>query len=83
MSVERKYDGEYCQIHIDLSKDNDPIRIFSKSGRDSTDDRIGLHGALRDSLRLGLNDCKIEKQCILEDSCAVFECRLAFPLHFL
>jgi DNA ligase-4 len=23
MSVERKYDGEYCQIHIDLSKDND------------------------------------------------------------
>jgi DNA ligase 4 len=47
MSVERKYDGEYCQIHIDLSKDNDPIRIFSKSGRDSTDDRIGLHGAQR------------------------------------
>jgi hypothetical protein len=31
MSVERKYD---CQTHIDLSKDNDPIRIFSKSGRD-------------------------------------------------
>jgi DNA ligase-4 len=45
--VERKYDGEYCQIYIDLSKDNDPIRIFFKSGRDSTDNRIGLYGAQR------------------------------------
>jgi len=59
MSVERKYDGEYCQIHIDLTKGNDPIRIFPKSGRDSTDDRIGLHGAIRDCLRLRLNDCRI------------------------
>jgi hypothetical protein len=30
MSVERKYDGEYCKIHINLSKDNDPIRIFPR-----------------------------------------------------
>jgi DNA ligase 4 len=73
MSVERKYDGEYCQIHIDLSKDNNPIKIFSKSGRDSTDNRIELHGALRDSLRLGLNDCKIEKQCILEGELLVWD----------
>jgi DNA ligase 4 len=73
MSVERKYDGEYYQIYIDLSKDNDPIRIFSKSGRDSTDDRIGLHGALRDSLRLGLTDCKIKKQCILEGELLVWD----------
>ncbi|GAB1192927.1 hypothetical protein APSETT444_002128 [Aspergillus pseudonomiae] len=31
MSIERKYDGEYCQIHIDLSKPSSPIQIFSKS----------------------------------------------------
>ncbi|KAH8800802.1 hypothetical protein F5884DRAFT_626186, partial [Xylogone sp. PMI_703] len=42
MSVERKYDGEYCQIHIDLSKAN-YIQIFSKSGKDFTSDRRGLH----------------------------------------
>ncbi|KAI4247334.1 MAG: hypothetical protein L6R42_009666, partial [Xanthoria sp. 1 TBL-2021] len=30
MSVEQKYDGEYCQIHIDLAKGDDCIRIFSK-----------------------------------------------------
>lgn len=42
MSVERKLDGEYCQIHIDLSKTR-CIQIFSKSGKDSTDDRSRLH----------------------------------------
>jgi len=35
---------EYCQIHIDLSKGRDWIKIFSKSGRDSTQDRVGIHG---------------------------------------
>jgi DNA ligase 4 len=73
MSVERMYNGEYCEIHIDLGNGNDPIGNFSKSDRDSTDDRIGLHGALRDSLRLGLNDCKIEKQCILEGELLVWD----------
>lgn len=44
MSMERKYDGEYCQIHIDLSKkDNGWLKIFSKSGRDSTSDRVRVH----------------------------------------
>lgn len=44
MSMERKYDGEYCQIHIDLSKKNDEwLKIFSKSGRDSTGDRVRVH----------------------------------------
>ena len=44
MSVEQKLDGEYCQIHIDLEKGNDGcIQIFSKSGKDSTEDRAGLH----------------------------------------
>jgi len=43
MSCESKIDGEYCQIHIDLSKGRDCIQIFSKSGKDSTTDRAGLH----------------------------------------
>lgn len=42
-SCEQKMDGEYCQIHIDLRKHRDPIQIFSKSGKDSTMDRKGLH----------------------------------------
>lgn len=43
ISCEEKMDGEYCQIHIDLSKGYDCIQIFSKSGKDSTKDRMGLH----------------------------------------
>jgi DNA ligase 4 len=66
LSIERKYDGEYCQVHIDLSKGRDCIKIFSKSGKDSTNDRIGLPTALRDSLRLEGDDCRIKRQCILE-----------------
>lgn len=43
ISCEEKMDGEYCQIHIDLSKGHDCIQIFSKSGKDSTMDRMALH----------------------------------------
>ncbi|KAL2262207.1 hypothetical protein VTK26DRAFT_2126 [Humicola hyalothermophila] len=43
ISCEEKVDGEYCQIHIDLSKGHDCIQIFSKSGKDSTRDRFALH----------------------------------------
>ena len=66
ISVERKYDGEYCQIHIDIWKGQKCIKIFSKSGRDSTDDRLRLHGAIENALKLGKKDCRIKKQCILE-----------------
>jgi DNA ligase-4 len=45
MSVEKKYDGEYCQIHIDMSQTpQQQIKIFSKSGKDSTKDRAKVHG---------------------------------------
>ncbi|KAH8800850.1 hypothetical protein F5884DRAFT_838055 [Xylogone sp. PMI_703] len=71
MSVERKYDGEYCQIHIDLSKAN-YIQIFSKSGKDSTSDRRGLHHLLRDCLALNEACSKIKKQCILEGELLVW-----------
>ncbi len=43
VSCEEKMDGEYCQIHIDLSRGRDCIQIFSKSGKDSTRDRMALH----------------------------------------
>jgi DNA ligase 4 len=66
ISVERKYDGEYCQVHIDISKGKECIKIFSKSGKDSTDDRICLHGAIANALKLGKKDCTVKKQCILE-----------------
>jgi DNA ligase-4 len=66
MSVERKYDGEYCQIYINLTKIRDWIKIFSKSGKNSTNDRIGFYRPLRDSLKLDTVKCKIKRQCILE-----------------
>jgi DNA ligase-4 len=44
MSVEQKVDGEYCQVHIDLSKASRRIQVFSKSGKDSTEDRCDIHG---------------------------------------
>ncbi|KAM0235667.1 hypothetical protein ACHAPO_005451 [Fusarium lateritium] len=46
MSVEEKIDGEYCQIHIDPSKGDRCIQIFSKSGKDSTEDRVALRGSV-------------------------------------
>ncbi|KAJ0416400.1 hypothetical protein BJY00DRAFT_291714 [Aspergillus carlsbadensis] len=72
MSVERKYDGEYCQIHIDLSKHPHSIQIFSKSGKDSTADRAGIHRAIKDSLRMGQPECKFSQRCILEGELLVW-----------
>lgn len=72
MSCEEKLDGEYCQIHIDLSKGRDCIQIFSKSGKDSTMDRTGLHDSIRRSLQLGQLACPIKKGCILEGELVVY-----------
>ncbi|KAL2788855.1 hypothetical protein BJX66DRAFT_352480 [Aspergillus keveii] len=72
MSVERKYDGEYCQIHIDLSKHPHSIQIFSKSGKDSTADRAGVHQAIKDSLKIGQPECKFSQRCILEGELLVW-----------
>nr|OQO04084.1 hypothetical protein B0A51_18530 [Rachicladosporium sp. CCFEE 5018] len=66
--LERKYDGEYCEIHIDMSLFLDPtrcIKIFSKSGKDSTADRKGIHDTLVKCLGLGQSHCKIKRQAIL------------------
>lgn len=64
-SIERKYDGEYCEIHIDLSKGDDFIQIFSKSGKDSTQDRRKAHKIIAESLRIGSPRCFFEKRCIV------------------
>lgn len=72
MSVEQKLDGEYCQIHIDLSKGSNRIQIFSKSGKDSTQDKKRLHGAIEASLGLGTTLCKFKHCCILEGEMVVW-----------
>ncbi|GAA5842570.1 hypothetical protein JCM9279_003622 [Rhodotorula babjevae] len=56
VAVETKYDGERLQIHIDLSlPPREQIRIFSKSGRDSTETRHLLLPIIRASLDLPLD----------------------------
>ncbi|KAI7336267.1 DNA ligase/mRNA capping enzyme [Hortaea werneckii] len=73
--LERKYDGEYCEIHIDQSLSCDPlkcIKIFSKSGKDSTKDRRKLHRTLVECLRLGQSECKIKKHAILLGEMVVY-----------
>ncbi|KAM3417169.1 hypothetical protein BST61_g5431 [Cercospora zeina] len=83
--LERKYDGEYCEIHVDLRRSTNPlhcIKIFSKSGKDSTRDRIGIHETLIQSLRLGKPDCRFKKHAILLGELVVFSdqqnCIMAF-----
>lgn len=51
--AETKYDGERAQIHVEVhpnTKSN--ITIFSKSKRDSTMDRYGIHAIIRQALGL-------------------------------
>ncbi|GAA5824088.1 hypothetical protein JCM11251_001517 [Rhodosporidiobolus azoricus] len=56
VAVETKYDGERLQVHIDLTlPPHEQIRIFSKSGRDSTQTRHLLLPIIRASLSLPLS----------------------------
>ncbi|KAL7795367.1 hypothetical protein V8C37DRAFT_374289 [Trichoderma ceciliae] len=72
MSVEAKVDGEYCQIHVDVSKGRRGIQIFSKSGKDSTEDRERLIGIITDSLGIGKAGSCVKTECILEGELAVY-----------
>ncbi|CAI7629151.1 unnamed protein product [Penicillium crustosum] len=72
MSIERKYDGEYCQIHVDLSNKYSPIQIFSKSGKDSTADKNQIIPVIKESLRTGLPGCKFAHRCIVEGELLVW-----------
>ncbi|KAI0742007.1 hypothetical protein C8Q80DRAFT_1260737 [Daedaleopsis nitida] len=49
--VETKYDGERAQIHVQLDSRGAPhIKIYSKSGRESTLDRSGIHNVIYGAL---------------------------------
>ncbi|ETI24323.1 hypothetical protein G647_03692 [Cladophialophora carrionii CBS 160.54] len=72
MSVERKYDGWYVQVHIDVSKGTDRIQIFSKRSKDLTGPAWRLHDAIEAGLRLGQPSCAIARGCILEGEMLVW-----------
>ncbi|EPE02709.1 atp dependent dna ligase domain protein [Ophiostoma piceae UAMH 11346] len=83
MSCERKMDGEYVQVHVDLTRgEKDCLQLFSKSGKDSTWDRVNLHGAVRESLRIGRSDCKLSTGCILEGEMLAYDDRECKILDF-
>jgi ATP-dependent DNA ligase len=55
-----------------LTDGNDYIKIFSKSGKDSTGDPVRLHGALKDCLGISAGEGRIKKHCILEGELLVW-----------
>ncbi|KAA1470337.1 hypothetical protein DENSPDRAFT_797606 [Dentipellis sp. KUC8613] len=51
--AETKYDGERAQIHVQVSETGSvDIKIFSKSARDSTNDRYAVHQVIINALGL-------------------------------
>ena len=54
--AEIKYDGERMQIHVLNQQEKDRIRIYSKSGRNSTIDRKYTHHIINQTLDLCNND---------------------------
>jgi len=53
--VEREYDGEYCQIYVGILVSEVKVEVFSKSGRDSTEDRAGTHHTIKQALGIGMS----------------------------
>jgi DNA ligase-4 len=64
-AAEVKYDGEYCEIHVNLDETTNDIRIFSKNGKDATADCQLLQATIRDALRIGMPDCQFRRKCIV------------------
>lgn len=65
MALEQKFDGEYCQIHVSITNKKPHVQIFSKSGKDSTNDRKLVHSAIDNCLGLGTERCQFSKSCIV------------------
>ncbi|KAK5093738.1 hypothetical protein LTS08_008851 [Lithohypha guttulata] len=67
VSVERKYDGEDCQVHVwkQGGKEKPEVKLFSKSGRDSTHDRAAIVPTVRQCLGLDMARCTLQIHCIL------------------
>ncbi|KAK4622152.1 DNA ligase 4 [Fulvia fulva] len=73
--IERKYDGEYCEVHVELLHAPDwkkCIKIYAKSGKDATADRAGLHETLISSLRLGDAKCRFKRRAIFLGELVVY-----------
>ncbi|KAJ7695203.1 hypothetical protein B0H17DRAFT_1056785 [Mycena rosella] len=67
--AETKYDGERAQIHVEILTTGSRITIFSKSKRDSTLDRHGIHSTIREALGLpddGLSEGRVITNIILD-----------------
>ena len=71
--AETKYDGERAQIHVQIANGDPKIMIFSKSGKDSTMDRLGVHGIISEALGLESSaansrscSAKIKKNVVLD-----------------
>lgn len=73
--AEKKEDGERMQVHVDLTRPlSQQITIFSKSGRNSTQDRLPVHATIRQSLiRARL---PIQKNAIIEGELLLWNSRL-------
>lgn len=83
--LERKYDGEYCEVHVQVNRSTEPaewITIFSKGGKDSTTDRKKLLVTLVECLRLGKADCRIQHRAILLGELVVCRGDDSQPLAF-
>lgn len=65
--IETKYDGERLQAHYNSAWNDEPLRIFSKSGRNSTFNRRLCQKQLLDSIQVS----KV-KDCIFEGELLVF-----------
>lgn len=72
VSVDTKYDGERMQIHVNL-KPQPCITIFSKSGRNSTCDRAGVHDSLLAALNLRSKSPAFSSSVILEAELVVYD----------
>ncbi|KAF9473357.1 hypothetical protein BDN70DRAFT_885925 [Pholiota conissans] len=73
--AETKYDGERAQIHVEILPDGSShITIFSKSKRDSTQDRHAVHHLVRAALGLSRkpSTAKVRQNVILDAEMVAF-----------